>query len=538
MNAPEAKSVGVSNLAELRELRSRIAGRKRRLVFHSDGKHLYKKKMVLETEECLFRYLPGKPVDTLTYSLMHQFNVARLYRSEVAQEWPPGHVAEVYGDGPDGLEVYIDFCRKNGYEAFWAMRMNDTHDGPDTDHGRMRWNSTHWKQAHPEFLVGSREKPPPHGRWSALDFSFHEVREQVYRIVEEVCRRYDVDGVKFEFFRHPNFFRSTAWGEEATDEERGKMTGMMRRIREMTESVGVERGRPILVAARTPDSTAYASALGLDVEEWMGEDLIDIWVGGGYFVLRDWEESVEIAHRHGCQFWAGLDESRASGIGSGGHNSLEAWRGRDQTAWSSGVDGIFLFNFMYRPETPPFNALNDLWSLEGLAGKDKMYVPNPTYEYAQAEFWLKNGGRHFSRKSGFAPKSLAVLEGGASRTVELRIDDDLRGAVAEGHAPSVKLGLHLEGRERISDVELTFNNARVSESAFAEESGEGPDFYNHEGAALAMPCPGRWLLSDVPLELVETGLNRVGISAAASAPLTLNDLRVWVRYGDGSPPGK
>ena len=119
MNAPEPESGGVSTLEELRELRKRIAGRKRRLVFHSDGKHMDREKMALETEECLFRYLPGIPVDTLTYSLMHQFNVARLYRSKVAQEWPPGNIAKVFGDGPDALELYIDFCRENGYEAFW-----------------------------------------------------------------------------------------------------------------------------------------------------------------------------------------------------------------------------------------------------------------------------------------------------------------------------------------------------------------------------------------------------------------------------------
>ena len=529
MNAPKAESEGASNL---KELRKRIARDKRRLVFHSDGKHMEKEKMALETEECLFRFLPGHPVDTLTYSLMHQFNVARLYRSEVAQEWPAGHIAKVFGDGPDGLELYIDFCRENGYEAFWAMRMNDTHDGPDTEHGRMRWNSTHWKHDHPEFLVGTREKQPPHARWSALDYRFEAVREQVLLILEEVCRNYDVDGIKLDFFRHPTCFGSSAWGGEATAEEREMMTDLFRRIREMTESVGLERGRPILVAARTPDSTAYASALGLDVEEWMRRDLIDIWIGGGYFVLREWEESVEIAHRHGCQFWAGLDESRASGIGNGGHNSPEAWRGRVHTAWSAGVDGVFLFNFMYRPETPTFKALSDLWSLEGLAGKDKMYVVSPTYEYAQSEIWLKNGGRHFSRKSGFSPKSRAELEGGASRTVELRIDDDLQAAPV-----SVRLGLHLDGAEQTSHVELTFNNVRMSEAVLSDESGEEADFCNHEGAALAMPCPGRWLLSDIPPGLVKAGSNSIGISADGRVRLTLNDLRVWVRYGDGAPEG-
>ena len=524
-------SPAVSNLEALRAERKRIAGRKRRLVMHSDGMHMEEGKQALETYPCIFPHLPGTPVDTLTYSLIHQFNVARLYRSQVAQEWPPGHVAEVYGDGPDGLEVYIDFCRKNDYEAFWAMRTNDTHDAMDTEHGWMRWNSNPWKQARTELLVGTREEQPPHGRWSALDFSFDEVREQLFQIVEEVCRRYDVDGIKLDFFRHPTCFRSTAWGGEATDEECELMTGLIRRIRAMTESVGLERGRPILFAARTPDSMAYSSALGLDVEEWMRQDLIDIWIGGGYIVLRDWEEAVEIAHRHGCQFWAGLDESRA-GNGSGGYNSPEAWRARALAAWSASVDGIFLFNFMYTPNTPSFDVLHDLHGPEGLARKDKMVVSNPTCEYETAGYWLKDGDRHFRRPGGFSPGSPVVLEGGASHTVELRVDDDLRAAVDSGQGPSVKLGLHLDGAESVSGVGLAFNDVPIADAAFAAASGEGPDFYDQMGKVFAMPCSGRWLLCDIPLEDVRFGLNRICVSAAASTRVTLNDLRVWVRYPD------
>ncbi len=194
------------------------------------------------------------------------------------------------------------------------------------------------------------------------------------------------------------------------------------------------------------------------------------------------------------------------------------------------MDAIFLFNFMYAPNTPSFDVLHDLHSPEGLDLKDKMVVPNPTYEYDTAGDWLKDGDRHFRRPGGFSPGSSAVLKGGVSRTVELRIDDDLGAAVEGGHAPSVKLGLHLDGAESVSDVALAFNDASMSDAAFAVESGEGPDFYDQKGKVFAMPCPGRWLLYDIPLERVKSGLNQVCISAAASSRLTLNDLRVWVRY--------
>ncbi len=115
----EATSPAVSGLENLRARRKEIAGRKRRLVVHSDGMHMGKDGGVLETYECIFPYLTGMPVDTLTYSLVHQFNVARLYRSQVAQEWPRGHIAEVYGDGPDGRSTSI-----------FAARMASRRSGP------------------------------------------------------------------------------------------------------------------------------------------------------------------------------------------------------------------------------------------------------------------------------------------------------------------------------------------------------------------------------------------------------------------------
>ena len=337
---------------EMREMRKRAAGAPRRLVMHADGRPMSPEQYRVmnptvpqeKVAPLIFTFLPGTRVSAMTYSLVHQFNVARLYRSKVADEWRPGHVQKLYGDGPDGLQVYIDLCRQNGYEAWFAMRANDTHNHADTEHGRMQWESCRFKQQHPEMMVGSRSAPPPYGRWSSLDYAQPVVREQVFRILQEVCQNYDVDGIQLDFFRHPTIFKSAAWGGQVSAEEVQMMTDLMRRLRAMMDQEGVRRGRPILFCVRAPDSAEYAKAIGLDIRTWMQEDLIDAWAAGSLFLLQDWSETVRLAHQYGCQLWASLDNSLAS-PNRLGINSLEGYRARALNAWRAGVDTIFLFNF-------------------------------------------------------------------------------------------------------------------------------------------------------------------------------------------------
>ena len=112
---------------QIRSLRKKAASRKRRSVSHSDGQVLGR----------ILAQAVGTQVDTCTYSLVHQFNLSRLYRTEVGQEWPPEGI-QIDNLGRDGLEIYLDFCRENGFEAFWAMRINDTHDAGDYDDARWK----------------------------------------------------------------------------------------------------------------------------------------------------------------------------------------------------------------------------------------------------------------------------------------------------------------------------------------------------------------------------------------------------------------
>jgi len=165
-------------------------------------------------------------------------------------------------------------------------------------------------------------------------------------------------------------------------------------VESQADEVGAERGRPILLAVRAPDSLGYAKALGLDLERWMKDDLIDIWIATGYFRLQDWSETVAIAHQHEVQLWAALDDSRI--VKRDNRNSLEVYRGRIQNAWNAGVDAVWLFNFFYGRDDPQFQLLKEAGDPDSLARTSKVYVAEGR-GFGGAGHFLKNGERFFTR---------------------------------------------------------------------------------------------------------------------------------------------
>ncbi len=174
-----------------------------------------------------------------------------------------------------------------------------------------RWSKL--KAAHPEFLFGACGEKFPHGRWSAVDFSHAEIRDLCVQYCTEVCRNYDVDGIELDFFRHLYLFKNVARGETAGTAQLGLITDMVKKIREMTEKRGMEKGKPILVTARIPDSMEYCRAVGIDIESWIEQGLIDIVVASDYFRLNPWRYLVDRRHTGDVKMYAGLSEPRING---------------------------------------------------------------------------------------------------------------------------------------------------------------------------------------------------------------------------------
>ncbi|MFP4502529.1 MAG: twin-arginine translocation signal domain-containing protein [Candidatus Hydrogenedentota bacterium] len=388
-------------IEDYKAARMEARNRRRRIIMNNDGNDVHHAEpgSPMTPEFFLSRRttaLLDSQVDSIFYCTgvfnyyMHPSEESEL----LVREGVPGRFLNaLLAQGTDPLDTMIAFCRAHDREIFWSMRMNDTHDSGNPD------LLCQWKRDHPEYLVGKKDTPVPYlfgcNRWSSVDYGLEPVRDKVYRILEDVCTRYDVDGIELDFFRHPVLFREQMIGKPITQEHRDKMTDLMRRIRAMTEQVGRERGKPILVGIRVPDSVGYLKALGIDLVPWLEADLLDVLVGGGYFHMTPWKDWAALGHKHNVPTYACLVSRR---LRDGGQPEADTaskiWRGEALNAWEAGVDGIYTFN-RFNPEDAIFRELGDPELLASLPHTDQQSFVADIW--SRPERWLKDGDRFVKR---------------------------------------------------------------------------------------------------------------------------------------------
>ncbi len=410
-------------------MRAEMLGRQRRVILNNDGGDATVTAKEPTAEAMLAARTVGLEdthVDTIFYCTNRGTFSRHSHRSEVSEEFlrtdgrfAKNMVPALIEQGTDPLQVMVEWCREHDREIFWSERMNDRHDAGAAD------LVSAWKQAHPECLVGSADNKPPYGAWSQVDYAQEAVRDQMFAIIEEVCRNYDVDGIEMDFFRHPCFFRSTALGERASDEETAIMTDFVRRVRAMTERVGHERGRPILVAIRVVDSVPLAKAMGLDLDAWLSEGLVDIMTGSGYFRMNPWSHLVELGRRYDVKTYACLSDSRVTADSAPfSRRSQDSYRARAARAWQAGVDGIYLFNMF----NPRMGFLKEIGDPEVLAGLSKTYFATvrgaTSRSYGNPDYWLADGSQ-WRNVPVLTPEKPLSLAPGESRTVPLFVGDGL-----------------------------------------------------------------------------------------------------------------
>ncbi len=313
--------------------------------------------------------------------------------------------------------------------------MNDTHDATRIE----SFKGNKFKMEHGGCLLGSRDKLPKHGAWSAVDYGCDKVRSMALKFFEEVCVNYDVDGIEFDFFRHPVFFRQTAEGKPVTDKERSQMTGLIRAVSDMLRIEGEKRGRPFIVAMRSPDDAGYCSSIGLEIEKWMKEGLIDIYVPSGYFQLNSWEYSVRLGHEYGIKVYPCLSENRIGGKhhGESLRSSDEGYRARAMNAWSAGADGIYIFNL--------FDPKRKMWNETG--EPDKLAKLNKIYFTSFMGKGRVAGGAYpheqFINIPVLNPDSPVCISPGERKVFEINVGESLINGACGGSAPAVKLFVRL-----------------------------------------------------------------------------------------------
>ncbi|HAW32901.1 MAG TPA: hypothetical protein DCY03_33125 [Planctomycetaceae bacterium] len=509
--AEKNATLSPSQQQSMQAARQKAAWKKRRIIFNNDGNEpVYSLKEATPQALLDVRTSPlkGSQVDAIFYCtwssgfsyFTHDTKVGNVF-TETANKLSNNKTAELIQNGHDPLTVMSDWCKGNDIELFWSFRMNDTHDASSAWYGPLLFPPL--KKEHPEWLVGSAKERPKNGRWTAVDFTHEEICDLAYRYVEEVCRNYDVDGVELDFFRHLNYFKRVSWGEPAGNLELSRLNDLMRRIRTMADEVGHQRGRPILIAIRVPDSVEYARVLGLDVETWLKEDLVDIMTVTGYFRLNPWKESVELGHKYQVPVYAGLSESRQKDQRARKvYASTEGFRGRAMNAWSQGIDGIYLFN-SFNPRHPLWRELGDPTQLQSLP---KVYFTSAR-GYASVNSWWKKGSSYMNRDI-LTPDHPRVVRPGKSVSVTLPVGEN-----------PVETGAALKLKVRLKTL------PQNKEELIVKLNGEVVPLHAGEE---------HFLSGKIKPGFVRTGENQIEftLASAAALPVVVEDLQLWINYAE------
>lgn len=505
--AADAASGTKTDRAELRRQRKEAAHCQRRVIMNNDGCDGRGKPDDPRTYENFLSKrttpLAGTQVDSIFYCT-GVFNVYSHHGTDTEpnsrtkngiERW----IWKLGKTGPDALTTIVDFGHKHDIEVFWSMRMNDTHDTHDPG------LFCKWKKAHPECLMAKKGQKLVAGgyRWSALNYEMPLVRKKSLEILRDVATRYDVEGLELDFCRHPVYFKPQMHGKPVTQLHCDIMTDFIKSVRKMADEVAAERGRPILIAVRVPDSVGYSKELGLDFVRWMEEDLIDLLGLSGYFQLNSWEPNVKLGHKYDVPVYACLNEPRFGARDSRVlRASNECYRGRALEAWNAGADGIYMFNY-FNPHSPLWKELGDPKMLQNM---DLLY-PAGALDTTQVSYWLRNGMKWMNLPIPL-PEKHVKLTAGKQVTVQIPVGAAL--AAKPGLTPVVKLRL------KFDDVANAKKALAVKLNAQSLSNGASS---------------GKWIEYSVSPSAIKQGVNGIELSLLPQGKgLTVSDAVLEIRY--------
>ncbi len=280
--------------------------------------------------------------------------------------------------GTQPLQVLLEHSHRRGMAFTAGFRMNDTHGG---EHFPVRAD---FVESHPEWQLQDDRDGAGYNEGFPLDFTFDEVRDYVFRVMRELVKRFDVDGIEMTF-RDPVYFPFPEGRKRAH-----LMSDLVRRLRVMLDEHSKVRGRRIQLGARVFSTLDECLDMGLDVPEWIAAGLLDYLSPMDTMFCdfnAEYEEFGALTRRSSCMLYPTLNQwtSRRMRM-SGGGMSPSNCRALAQTFYGAGADGLTIYapvaGFM---RSPPFfpqtlQVLHELRDPARVARGDRHYVFDPTWE--------------------------------------------------------------------------------------------------------------------------------------------------------------
>jgi len=345
--------------------------RRRRIVVNFDvtfaiNTHYKSYPEVLDLVEHLFGFAddPGTQIDSIwwnwgegnqaPYASQH----LPLYDHPLYQQW--------VDEGTDVVGLVLEATRKRGLETFFSHRMN----GSDNDLGPFA--RIPLKVQHPEWLFRTPWcTHPDNGYWN---FALPQVHAHTLEALREIAERWPFDGMELDFARGVVFPQGQGWTH------RQRLTDFITQVRDIFLAIGSQRGRPMLLAARVPETLVGCHFDGLDIERWTRQGLVDILALGVRSYDVDLSAFRRIVEGTPVKLYPSLEDHHST---DGYQNpSIEVFRGVASNWWQQGADGIHTFNLNYAEDRPykgqdwqsHLQAYQEIGSRETLMDKNKTFV--------------------------------------------------------------------------------------------------------------------------------------------------------------------
>ena len=310
-------------------------------------------------------------------------------------------------DGPP-ITIAIEQVHKRGMKFLAAFRMADRHGGQGA--GLIKRRPDLWN---PEF-----------GDIAAMDWTHDDLRDWMFALVDEILRRFDVDGFEFTYTRWMHCFPT-----KTARLSHPIMTQFLRRVRSRLDEVSKQKGRRLMLGVRVPQTLEECDALGYDVATWAREGLVDYLAPCDFFFTdfnTTYEDFAAITRGTDCMLYPAVHPP-ISTLNAQGIMTPANYRAASRNMYAAGADGISQFNYQYN------------W------GRRRSNYPYAPAGYPQALAWLRhlrNDGRydelprHYlfyplwgngASQSGFMKNDRIVLkrEVGSSGEYRFRIAEDL-----------------------------------------------------------------------------------------------------------------
>ncbi len=360
---------------------------------------------------------------------------------------PSGAFTDYLRNGGDMVKVFTEQVHKNKEAAFISFRLNDVHALDQAflktpNHGRYAVSFAQFYVENPQFRIGNIEEKSVASR--VQNWLHPEVRDYKFRIIEEVCQNYPVDGIELDFMRWFGYF------PRGTDAAQAKeiMADFVARVRKMLDATSRE-GKYRWLSVRIPASPEQWPDLGIDPKAFYeaGADIFNL--SNSYCMTQQNPVALVRSLAPASTIVVELTNTVATWkVTAGGGDNANLRRATKQMlentarlAYARGADGVSFFNFVYyRPfgsarekrgpfDEPPFDVLPSLASAEGVKNAP------PYYFYATNADGGQMKGRELLMKSGdnhsFTMDMLPLPRGQAGR-LRVQIVTEVEKPMGEG----------------------------------------------------------------------------------------------------------